>query len=118
MLPMCDLPVPTTCAVRASQEQSFEISTPRYEYWSTIGSMSSPHFQLNVFRFSLSTLHATAARRTAYSLTFAGHSPFLSILVPTDYLFLFIFLFFYGLFFLFLSGVSDIPTKLSANIHP
>ena len=42
ILPTCYLPFPITFAMCASQEQSFEISTPRYVYWSTIGSSSPP----------------------------------------------------------------------------
>jgi len=42
------------------KEQPFEISTPRYVYWSTIGNSSSPHFQLKFTGFTLSSLQTTA----------------------------------------------------------
>ena len=42
------LPIPITVAMCVSQEQSFDISTPRCVYWSTIANSSSPHFQLKL----------------------------------------------------------------------
>ena len=66
----CAWPFPTSFAMCASQEQSFEISTPRCVYWSAIGTSSSRHFHLKVTRFTLSWLHTT----TAHFFTF-GVSP-------------------------------------------
>ena len=46
VLPTRVLPFPITFAMCASQEQSFEISTPGYVYWSPIGKSFSPRSQL------------------------------------------------------------------------
>ena len=48
VLPKCALPFPSAFGMCASQEQAFEISTPRYVYWSAICNSSSPHFHLKV----------------------------------------------------------------------
>ena len=54
------------CLYSVSQGESFEISTPRCIYWSTIGK-SSPHVLLKFTGFTSSALHTT----TAHFLTFA-----------------------------------------------
>ena len=65
--PIYDLPFPIAFAMCACQEQYFEISTPRYEYWSTIGSSSS-HFHLKFT--SLSSLHTTTVHIFTLAVTF------------------------------------------------
>ena len=99
ILPNCGLPFPITFAMCASQEQSFEISTPRYVYWSTIGSSSSPHFHLKFTGFTLSLLYTSI--HTAHFFSFAVTLHFL--LYSRDFCINFC--------FCDPSGVSDISTK-------
>ena len=47
----------------------FDISTPRYVYWSAIGNSSSPHFHLKVTGFTLSSLHAITAHFFTFAVT-------------------------------------------------
>ena len=68
ILPACAFPFPTAFAMYASQEQSCEISAPRYVYRSIIGDWYFPHFHLNVAGFSLSSVRS---RTTAHLFTFA-----------------------------------------------
>ena len=102
ILPTCALPCPITFATCASHEHSFEISTPRYVYWAAIGNSCSPHYHLKVTGFSLSSLHTTTAHfcTSAVTLHFLVYYSDLSICFCNP------------------SGVSDIPTKSSANINP
>ena len=101
ILPTCALPFPITFVLCASQEHYFEISTRRYVYWSAIGNPSSPHFQMKVTGFTLSSLHTTTAHVYTFdnTLHFLACSSALSIWFCTP------------------SGISDIPTKSSANIN-
>ena len=99
ILPTYGLPFPITfavCASQASQEQSFDISTPRYACWSTIGNSSSPRFQLKNYRVHLIFVaynYYPPLPAVAYSIACSVRfcSP---------------------------SGVSDIPTKSSAETNP
>ena len=82
--PTCDLPFPIAFAIRVSQEQSFEISTPRYIYWSTVGRSSSPQLYLKITGFSLSSLRTTTALFFMFAVTlhFLVYSSSFSISVP------------------------------------
>ena len=60
----------------APQKHYFETSTPRYVYWSAIGSSFSPHFPVKVPGFTLSWLH-TIQLGTAHLFTFAVTLDFL-----------------------------------------
>ena len=88
-----------------SQEQSFDISTPRYVYLFTIGKSSSLHLQLKFIGFTSSSFQTTtycaflAVRR--HPPFFLEYSSTFSIICSCDP-----------------SGVSDIPTKSSADINP
>ena len=95
-------PTCITFAMCASQGQPFEISTPRYVYWSTIGNSSSPHFHLKATGFTLSSLHTTTAHFFTFAVTlhFLVYSSALPICFCNP------------------SGVTHIPTESYAHINP
>ena len=104
ILPTCDLPFPTTFAICASQDQSVEISEPRYVYWSTIGYQYVPLLCLNDTGFSPSSLHTTT--RTARFLAFAVT---LHFLVGSSA---------FAICFCIPSGVSNIPRSHLQRLIP
>ena len=84
-----------------------DISTSRYVYYYTFGYSSSPHFQLKFTGYILSSLQTTTT--TAHqSLDVCRHSPFFFVVYSSTF----------STCFCNPSGVSDIPTKSSANINP
>ena len=102
------LPLPITyCSGCIPRAECLAISTPRYVYWSTIGTSSSPYFQLKFTGLNLSSLPTT----TAHFNTFADTLHLLSIVYDINNSV-------FSVRFCNPSGVSDIPTKSSANINP
>ena len=82
--------------VFASQEQSIEVFTSKYVYWSTIGNSCCPYFQLEEDTgLILVSLHTT----TAHVLTFAVT---VCLLVYSSA---------FSICFINPSGVADIPTR-------
>lgn len=67
ILPRCASPFPITLSICVSHAQLFEIYTPRYAHWSTVGTTSLPRFYLNFSGFSFSPLH----KASAHLFTFA-----------------------------------------------
>ena len=104
IFPTCYLSFPINCAVCASQDQYFDISTPRCVHWSAIGTSSSPHSSFWMLLVCFCLCYLQQRRATTHVFLFAVALQLQALQVSSH----------------FVSdrpsGVSGIPTKSSANI--